>query len=204
MEPRLKTSKKWTSFPKEYLQQIEAVFHENFAQFLPEGKLIIEGRIYPEEILFRAGYLEAGRLTQANFEFSAHYTAEDGHALRQIHLCVDAAGSLLLEYLTEEKKDEYPLLWKEITFTDELVYFKFSTENSDLENEANKLLGLDPDVMVAEENDSEDALARAVIDEELSPEADEDWAEDLEDESWEDEGGEDDSGSSTPPRGQLH
>ncbi len=46
MNPRLKSSKKWTAFPKEYSDQIQTVFKENFAQIFDQGQLMIEGRTY--------------------------------------------------------------------------------------------------------------------------------------------------------------
>ncbi|MFP5519641.1 MAG: hypothetical protein ACLGGX_07035 [Bdellovibrionia bacterium] len=205
MEPRLKSSKKWTSFPKEYLAQIETVFNENFSQFLGDAELIIDGRIYPQEILFRVGYLEKGRLQQANFEFSVIYNQEDVNALEQIHLCVDAAGTFLMDYLDNQETEEYPLLWKELHFDNKNLFFKFSTENSRLEEEANRLLGEDSSLLVQEDESSEDALAYAEIDPEISPDPDdEDW-EAEEDTDSTDEGSESDE-QQIPPKSkrQLH
>lgn len=175
MNPRLKSSKKWTSFPKEYSDQILTVFTENFAQYLDQGELIIEGRIYPEEILLRVGYLEKGRLAQANFEISMNYSQEDQDAVKRIHNCVDAAASMMLEYLENDGEVDFPYLWKEVPFEGKNLFLQFNTENSSLEAEANKLLGLDEDALLREvvEND-EDALSRAELSEELSPPRDDD------------------------------
>lgn len=182
MEPRLKTSKKWTTFPAEYLEQIQSVFNENFAQFLDQGSVLVEGRIYPEEILFQAGYLEKGRLKQVNFEVSVGYTQDEGHALSQIHRCVDAAASMLLEFLEEEKtSSDYPLSWKEVNFDNGSIFVRLTTENSALEKEADRLLGLANDEIVQEGGSDEDALERAEIDPEISPDP-EDWEQDQDEE----------------------
>ncbi|AHZ84578.1 hypothetical protein AB1A81_09560 [Bdellovibrio bacteriovorus] len=190
MIPRLKSSKKWTSFPKEYSDQIQAVFKENFAQYLDNAQLIIEGRIYQEEIVLRVGYLEEGRLAQANFEVSMSYSQEQQDAVSRIHNCVDAAASMMLEFLENEGEVDFPYTWKEVPFQGKKVYLKFSTENSNLEAEANKLLGLSEDDMLhdTDEEADEDALSRAEQSEELSPPRDdEDYSEDeVSDESEED------------------
>ena len=98
MNPRLKNSKKWTSFPKEYLNQIEQAFRENFAKQLGNSKVIVEGRIYTDEVLLRVGILEKGRLKQSNIEASMEYSREKANAVEKIHHCIDAAASMLAEY----------------------------------------------------------------------------------------------------------
>ncbi|WP_413612188.1 hypothetical protein [Bdellovibrio sp. HCB-110] len=174
MNPRLKSSKKWTGFPKEYSEQIQAVFKENFAQYLDEGDLIIEGRIYQEEILLRVGYLEKGRLAQANFEVSMNYSQDEQDAVKRIHNCVDAAASMMMEYLENDGEVDFPYTWKEFPFQGKKIYLQFTTENTSLEEQANKLLGLEDESLYHEEDESEDALSRAEQSEELSPPRDED------------------------------
>lgn len=171
MNPRLKSSKKWTSFPEEYSNQILLVFKENFAQYLDQGSLIIEGRIYQEEIMLRVGYHEKGRLAQANFEVSMNYSQEDQDAVQRIHNCVDAAASMMLEYLENEGEVDFPYVWKEVPFQGKKLFMQFNTENTSLEAEANKLLGLDDDNLLKDidAEDDEDALSRAETSEELSP-----------------------------------
>lgn len=180
MNPRLKSSKKWTAFPKEYADQIQSVFKENFAQYLDNAELLIEGRIYSEEIVLRVGYLEKGRLAQANFEVSMNYSQEQQDAISRIHNCVDAAASMMMEYLESDGEVDFPYTWKEVPFQSKRIYLKFSTENSSLEAEANKLLGLSEEEMMNEDvsEEDEDALARAELSEELSPPRDdEDYTE---------------------------
>ena len=184
MNPRLKSSKKWTAFPKEYSDQIQTVFKENFAQYLDGADLIVEGRIYPEEVTLRVGYLEKGRLTQANFEVSMNYSSEQQDTVQRIHNCIDAAASMMLEYLETDGEVDFPYVWKEIPFQGKKLFMQFNTENSSLEAEANRLLGLEEGTLLTEEEDAEDALARAEISEEYSPPRDDETykSEDEEDE----------------------
>lgn len=166
MQPRLKSSQKWTELPKEYVDQIRTAFMENFGAQIGEGKLLIEGRIYPQEILLRVGYLEPGRLAQTNFEVSMDYTPED--AVERIHNCIDAAASMMMEYFEEDGEVDFPYSWKPFPFQKKTIYLQFSTENSELEAEADRLLGSSVDDLVHEEAEDEDALTRAEVDEELS------------------------------------
>lgn len=188
MNPRLKSSKKWTSFPKEYLKQIETVFKDNFSQYLDNADLIIEGRIYPEEIMLRVGYLEKGRLVQANFEVSVDYSSEGEEALKSIHSCVDAAASMMMEYLENDGDVDFPYTWKEYPFQGKKVYLQYSSINTSLEEQANKLLGLDAEGFLHEDETDEDALSHAELSEELSPPRDEEEFNADEDEDGKDDG----------------
>ena len=174
MVPRLKSSKKWTNFPKEYSDQIQAVFKENFAQYLEDAELIIEGRIYSEKITLRVGYHQKGRLVQANFETSMNYSQDEQDAVSRIHNCVDAAASMMMEYFDQDGEVDFPYTWKEYPFQGKKLYLRFSSENSALEAEADRLLGIDREAMVNESQEDDDALARAEQSEELSPPRDDD------------------------------
>lgn len=195
MNPRLKSSKKWTSFPKEYSAQIQTVFKENFAPYLTHAELVIEGRIYQEEVMLRVGYREEGRLAQANFEVSMNYSREKQDAIARIHNCVDAAASMMMDYLENDGEVDFPYTWKEVPFQNQKIYMQFNTENSDLEAQANKLLGVDEAALYNEEvNDEEqDALSRA--EERLEP-RDHDDDKDVDYET--DEEDEEDAGEETP------
>ncbi len=164
MTPRMKSSKKWTAFPKEYSDQIEVVFRENFTDYMKDATVIVEGRIYPEEVLLRVGFRRPGELRQSNFETSMQYSAKEKDALERIHNCVDAAATMMLEFLeaeAEEKEMDLPYIWKELPVEGKKIFIQYTSENSSLEAEANKLLGIDIDGLVAEEEESEDALAVA-------------------------------------------
>jgi hypothetical protein len=161
MKPRLPSSKKWTAFPKEYVTQIEQVFNQAFAAQLTTGKLIIEGHIYPEEITLRVGYLEKGRLTQANFEISMNYSREKQDAVDRIHNCIDAAASMMNEYFESAGDVDFPRAWKEYDFSGVPIFVQYSTVNTELENQADQLLGLDEANLVKEELAGEDALGHA-------------------------------------------
>lgn len=171
MNPRLKTSKKWTEFPPEYLKQIEDVFSQNFKPRLGKAQLIVNGRIYPEEILLRVGLRQPGELKQSNFEVSISYSPKKKDALERIHNAVDAAASMLDEHfenITNETESSFPMVWQEYDFDGRHVYLQYTTVNTELEAKADELLGETFEEMVAEMKETEDALEAAEPSEELS------------------------------------
>lgn len=149
MQSRLKSSKKWSDLPKEFTHQVREVFTENFKSESQRGHFLVDGRIYPDELILRVGYLPKGRIKQANMEISVNLSPED-QVLTKLNFCVDAAGSLFSEYFEAEKGTpvppaeevlDLPLSWKEIPFAGQNLYLQFTTENMSLEDEANRILG---------------------------------------------------------------
>ena len=211
MNPRLKSSKKWTAFPKEYSEQIQTVFSENFADYFDEEELLVEGRIYTEEILLRVGLRIKGQLTQPNFEVSMNYSQSKQDAVARIHNCIDAAASMMLEYFETDGEADLPYVWKEFPFQGVKLYLQYSTENSVLEEEANRLLGVEEGTLLLEETEDEDALSHAEATEELAPPRDEDDVyEDVLDEEEDAETEDEDpgpkmfGGGKTKKKGDLH
>ncbi len=178
MQPRLPTSLQWTPFPQEFSDKILQVFRENFAAQAAQGEFFIDGRIYPQEILVRIGYLPKGRLRQVNFEASMEYSMEKGDekseaqpAQKAIYASVDVLGSVLEEYFASEDADdiEFPLRWQAYDFEGAIVWLQHSTVNTHLEAEADKWLRADDaKALVYGEDLGDDALARAIIDTELA------------------------------------
>ena len=171
MKPRLKSSKKWTEFPLEYRSQIETVFKDNFQEASKNGKIIIEGRIYPEEVIMRVGYLQNGRLQQANFEASVQYDHAKKDALEKIHTCIDATASMMLEYFENANTEEgidFPKIWTEYNMNEQEVYLQFTTVNTQLESMADQILGEElKELIIEDDEEIEDALEYAEVDPEI-------------------------------------
>lgn len=142
MEPRLKTSKKWTALPKEFMQQVRSVFKETFAKQIGKGTLETEGRIYPEEILISVGYRAENALKQSNFEVSVAYKKDKDNVLKLLHLAVDAAAGLFEQLFTAEDDQDFPRIWQEFDFEGRKIFVQYTTTNSELEGEADKILGV--------------------------------------------------------------
>ncbi len=173
MNPRLATSIKWTALPTEFADKVRKVFSDNFKVEAAAGRFVVEGRIYPEEIIVRIGYLENGRLKQVNFEASSAYSKEKANSFEKLYLCVDAIASMLEEAFEAEADEDldFPLHWREFDFEGQPVFLQHSTVNSELEEEANRILGLAADGLLKEvsiDDDARDAMDVAVVDPDLA------------------------------------
>lgn len=143
MNPRLKNSKRWTSLPKELLKQIEELFDQNYGNRLKgKTKFIVEGRIYTSELILRTGFVAEGELRQRNFEVSIEFDPNKENAIKQIHLAVDCAASMLEDYLSEDgtEWDDFPKTWQSFKVEGKTAYLQVSAINSALESEADRLL----------------------------------------------------------------
>ena len=142
MNPRKKESKKWSALPPELSQQIKTLFEESFSEYLTEKKLKVEARIYPTEILMRVGVNYKGEIRYHNFEVSIDHDPKKQNTVTQIRVAVDAIASLLLEFFDLEEEHEMPLVWQEYPFEKQKIWLQYTSANTDLEAEANRLLGI--------------------------------------------------------------
>lgn len=147
MKPRYKISQKWTPFPVEFSEQIRLVFVQNFEKDMGKTmSLSVDGRIYQKEITLRVGLHSKGELKHFNIEASVDLppnpAKDENKVFETISIAVDALASLVAEYFENERELEIPFTWTETTFEGKKVWIQHSTENPDLEAEANKLLGL--------------------------------------------------------------
>jgi hypothetical protein len=150
MEPRLKSSLKWTTFPKEFIKQIDGIVAESFQKLSPNAKFFIDGRIFAQEVLFKLGFMKEGSIIQSNIWVSADYDTKKDNVKNTINLAIDCGGSLLAHHI-ENPDEEFPRDWSEFDFNKKKVFICLDKSNDDLEAQANALLGeLEDDVLVQE------------------------------------------------------
>lgn len=142
MNPRKKESKKWTKLPTDLMNQIKTVFEQNFKTQLEGKKLMVDGRIYPSEIVLRVGFQRKGEIRYNNFEVSLDHSKDKQNAIAQIHIAVDAVASLMVDYFENEEDHEMPLIWQEYPFEKQKIWLQFTSANPELDAEADKILGL--------------------------------------------------------------
>lgn len=162
MNPRLSSSQKSTSFPAEYLEQIKAVFQQNFQEKTPQAEIIVEGRIYPEEVLFKVGLAYPKQLAQPSIEISMNSSPKDLDANERILNCIDAAASFLTEYIDKTNQDEdpeFPLYWTPFKFEKKEVFMQFSTGNTSLEAQADQILQAAAALNPSKSNKNSDSLS---------------------------------------------
>lgn len=163
MEPRLSTSRKWTPLPKELIQQIRSVFKQNFKEQVGKGTIEADGKIYPEEILVSVGYREGKALKQANWLISIAYKRNKDNVLALLHIAIDAAAALFEQYFGAENDHDFPRIWEKVDFEKREIYVQYSTVNTELEAEADRILGQADSAEVAQGDWNED-------DEDMDPE----------------------------------
>src|SRR5689334_12140086 len=112
MEPRRSKSPKWTQLPKDYVTQVVSALRKSFADETKSGKFVVEGRIYPDELLIRMGFLENGRLRQTNFEISIDYKPGKDDAVKLLNLAVDVGATMLEELFSATDDKDFPRVWK--------------------------------------------------------------------------------------------
>ncbi len=142
MDPRLSTSRKWSPLPTELMKQIQSVFKQNFSAQIGRGTIVAEGKIFPEEILISVGFRAEKAMRQANWLVSIAYKKNKDNVLQLLHLAVDAAASLFEQTFSAESDKDFPRLWEEVDFEGRKIYVQFTSANSELEAEADKLLGV--------------------------------------------------------------
>jgi hypothetical protein len=169
------------------LVNLQSIFRNQFKAEAKRGEFVVEGRIYPQELVMRVGYLENGRLKQVNFEASVDLksptspnaelddmTGQDSETMERVYVCIDALGSLMEEYLTLSAEDDLeeemdvPDRWREFDFEGEAVFIQKSFVNTSLEAEADRLLGITDDRLFHEATEGEDALLKAEVDSDLA------------------------------------
>src|SRR4051812_22287578 len=154
MEPRRKTNKKVrsTSLPPEYLKNVKDVFVKAFQKRLGKREIFVEGRLFPEELILCVGYLPDPKgLRQTNFEASIDHASKDVFA--KLGITIDAIAGMMDQYLESGETMELPLEWKQYDFDKTKVYLRTSGRNTNLESEANKILGVDPNDALYVEGD---------------------------------------------------
>lgn len=170
MEPRRKTNKKIrsTNLPPEYLKNIEELFNKAFQRQLKGRKVLVEGRMFPQELILSVGYLPDPKgLRQVNFEASIDHSAKD--VFEKLGVAVDAISSLMDQYMESEEALELPLEWTAYDFEKTKVFLRTNGRNTQLESEANKLLGTDTnEAFYSEgEDDTEFSETMKEVDEKL-------------------------------------
>jgi hypothetical protein len=135
---------KFQPIPKDFLKLVQDTFQEKYTDYLKDKTLIIDGAIFPEEIVIIVGFKNKNdKIRQQNFECSMDYTNDEyNDVLEKIHLSIDALDAMVAEYVEANGDIEMPTQWTDFDFEDKKVYLKSSTDNIELEKMADEFLAL--------------------------------------------------------------
>ena len=186
MDPRNKSKAPWTSLPEEFSFKVLSALEKEFPKQANSGEFIVEGKVFEQEIFIRIGYLEKGRIRQMNFEASIDYdrikndeipeknlasTGNNADILDNFYICIDCLGVWIKDTFKNIAHDEnldLPLTWRPTDFHGQTVFLKYSSVNSRLEQDADRLLGIESDTLFHESGTTEDAFDLAEVDPDLS------------------------------------
>ena len=157
MQPRLKTSKISTDLPKDLLKQMKDIFVETFSDHLKKAKVIVDGRIYPNEVLLRIGATKEKEIRQINFLVSMDYKAGKDKVMDFVQVGFDVLATLFDDYFENQDDNDLPRQWAEMNAEGKKVYILYSGVNDKLEDEADKLLGIKKAGSFVKEHEGYDA-----------------------------------------------
>ena len=162
MEPRLKNSTQWTPYPTELCEQAMEVLTERFSEEygLEKSQFVVEGRIYKEELIGRFGLNTPEQLKQPNFEISVEYDQEKDKVLEVIQASMDMVEHLWTELLEEDFEDyELSKEWQPLNLDKKTYHYRYSTVNTQLEEQADQWLEENEKKLVyGERSDEEEPL----------------------------------------------
>lgn len=140
MEPRLESSTKSTPLPADAVKPVIEAIKSNFKAQLKGRDVVVEGHIYLEEITVRIGLIEKGSIKPTNFDASINHSPKKKDAMNKLYLALDALGSMVQQYFDADGDIELPKEWHEFQLEGDSVFLKTSSDNSSLEDQANKIL----------------------------------------------------------------
>jgi len=130
-----------TNFPPDYIKEIKTVFQKAFVKKLQKRTLFVEGRIQKERAILSVGFKpEPKALKQINFEASISHKTND--LFKMVGICVDAISSMMDHYFEQDSSNGLPTIWTEFEFDGQKLLLQVSGVNTELENKANRILGL--------------------------------------------------------------
>ncbi len=163
IKSRLESSTQWTQLPKDWCKEVENLLTSQLKKTsngkdLSPGSFHVLGRVFPQEILLVMGRSEKSRLFQKNIfiSFDIEFEEASDKTQEKLFKAVDVGALLLEKALSVRDKDFIPtLLWEEYEYEEILFYNKWDTQNTMLEIEANKILGISDEALINETEDSE-------------------------------------------------
>lgn len=145
ISPRLESSKAFTKAPVEFDEAVKALFEEHFQEEAKRGIFDSNTLIYPNEIITRVGYLEGEGIAQVNFMVSADFDSKSQDIIDTGDFILLGLKDVFTSHFTNPKREELPYVWSPVRESNETLFYKYDATNYSLENEANRLLGLEDD-----------------------------------------------------------
>jgi len=143
IEPKNTNNLAFTKLPEELLETITEVFCENFEEQAKNGKFLCFGQVHQSELVLRVGYIENGSIGQINFDTSNVASGSEAQIIASLEEMVFATKELFLDYFKNKNLESFSYHWNPLTTSEKTgqVFYKMDSTNTELEREANALLG---------------------------------------------------------------
>lgn len=148
--------KKYSALPADFSNLMkECILSLDEAQLWSDKDLKISGRIYPEELILKFSLKKPGLIRCENFSASLDFDGEAKNLVEKAQTAMEALSSMMEQYYASTEELDLPEDWHSYKFEKEEVFLMYSTENDDLEAQANALLGDEFSEVKEEEIDPE-------------------------------------------------
>lgn len=144
------------------MEKVQKAIEKELFQYSNNGQIILNGRIFSDEIVLSLGFLAKNSIRQVNFVVSADIEPspeeENPPFLLTIEKGLHFLQLCLLDYFErkEELVEDFPKVWHKVQFNDETLFVRIDPTNSELESEANKILGLKEDTLYNDSDEDDD------------------------------------------------
>ena len=135
-------TKKYSGLPADFSNLMkECIQSLEEAKLWSEKNLEVSGRIYPEELIVKFSLKEPGMIRCENFSASLDFDGEAKNLVEKAQVAMEALSSMMEQYYASTEEMDLPEDWHSYKFDKEEIFLMYSTENDDLEAQANALLG---------------------------------------------------------------
>ncbi len=138
--PKNKRNTAYTPLPTELLTAIKNNFKEDFEKHGNKGSFFTFGRVYQGEIILRIGYVKKNSLMQINFDTSIQTINSKLSVIESLESLVFSTKELFIDYFKNNNLEHFSYHWNLINEKSN-VFYKFHSTNTELELQANILLG---------------------------------------------------------------
>lgn len=146
IKPRLKSSKALTILPESFQKQVTELLKTHFSEHSKKGYFKVDGVISKNEIVFRYSYQPQDSIKTIQFDLSLEYNSSRSDfkddPLMKVFEVLSDLGASLFHSLFEDQDFELPSLWSPIEFENHTIYIQSEGIHSQLESQADEILGL--------------------------------------------------------------
>jgi len=130
-------NKTYSKLPIELTKAISEEFEDTFKK----SGFRTFAHVYLNEIVLRVGHSPKSSIKQVNFDLTSEIEPQGEEPIQILERLIDCAKELFQSYFEHNDIEKFSPSWAKVANTN--IDYKFDGTNTDLEDDANKLLGED-------------------------------------------------------------